>query len=191
MVSGSAMGYYGDRGAQLLDESAGPGSGFLAEVVEAWERSAAAVESLGIRLACARTSIVLAPHGLALARMQTITKFGLGGPLGGGHQYWSWITLDDEVRALRFLIDNEIEGPVNMATPNPVRQRDFATTLADALHRPSFLPAPRFAIRMVLGEMGDALLLDSTRLVPAVLAGAGFEFDSLDLEAAFSSIYPD
>lgn len=190
-VSGSAMGYYGDRGDELLAESSGPGSGFLADVAQAWERSAAGVEPLGVRLACARTSIVLSPDGVALRRMKTITKFGLGGPLGGGRQFWSWITLDDQVRALRLLIETDIEGPVNLATPNPVRQGDFAASLAAALHRPAIVPAPRFAIRAALGEMGEALLLDSTRLEPTVLDAAGFRFESPDLESAFASMFPD
>jgi uncharacterized protein (TIGR01777 family) len=188
-VSGSAVGYYGDRGDEVLAEDAPPGTGFLAEVAGAWERAAQPISALGIRLACARTSIVLSPEGGALARMRLITKFFLGGPLGGGEQYWSWITLDDEVRALRLLLDADIEGPVNLAAPEPVRQRAFAKALAEVLHRPAVLPAPGFAIRAALGEMGDALLLDSQRVVPGVLTDAGFVFGAPDLATALQSLF--
>ena len=118
--------------------------------------------------------------------MRTITRAGLGGPLGSGRQFWSWITLRDEVAALRFLIDSDVEGPVNLATTDAVRQRQFAKQLAAALGRPAVIPAPGFAIRTALGEMGRALLLDSTRLDPRVLVKAGFSFESADLDAAFS-----
>lgn len=189
-VSGSAMGYYGDRGSDVLSESAAAGSGFLAEVTQAWEAAAEPIAGLGVRLSFARTSIVLSPDGGALQRMKWITRFGLGGPLGDGQQYWSWITLSDQVRALRFMIDADLEGPVNLAAPGAVPQRTFAKELATALHRPAVIPAPGFAIRAVLGEMGDALLLDSTRLAPDALAAAGFVFDSPDVVSAFGSLFP-
>jgi len=190
-VSGSAVGYYGDRGDEVLTEADGPGGGFLAEVALAWEQAARPVAALGVRLTHPRTSIVLAADGGALPRMKLLTQLGLGGPLGGGEQYWSWITLADEVRALRLLLDSEIEGPVNMAAPEPVRQRSFATALADALHRPAFVPGPAFAIRAALGEMGETLLLDSTRVAPGVLTEAGFAFDSPDLPSALVSLFGD
>ena len=186
VVSGSAMGYYGNRGEEVLTESAAAGTGFLADVTRAWEGAAAPITDSGIRLCLARTSIVLATEGGALPRMRTITRAGLGGPLGNGRQFWSWITLPDEVAALRFLIDNDVEGPVNLATTDAVRQRQFAKQLAAALGRPAVIPAPGFAIRTALGEMGRALLLDSTRLEPRVLVKAGFSFESADLDAAFS-----
>lgn len=188
VVSGSAMGAYGSRGDELLPETASRGEGFLADVVDAWE-SAARPIAAHARLAYARTSLVLSPDGGALEKMATITRLGGGGPLGDGRQFWSWITLDDEVRALRHLIEAEVEGPVNLATPNPVRQREFADTLAAVLHRPSFLPAPKFAIRAALGEMGQALLLDSARLVPEVLAGTGFEWRSPELAPALAELF--
>jgi len=185
VVSGSAMGYYGDRGDEVLTESAAAGTGFLADVTRAWEEAAAPIADHRVRLCTARTSIVLATEGGALPRMRTITRVGLGGALGSGRQFWSWITLDDEVAALRFLIDNEVEGPVNIATSNAVRQREFAKRLGAALGRPAIVPAPGVAIRTALGEMGRALLLDSTRLEPRVLLEAGFAFESPDLGAAF------
>jgi uncharacterized protein (TIGR01777 family) len=186
VVSGSAMGYYGNRGEEVLTESAAPGTGFLADVTRAWEDAAVPIADHGIRLCLARTSIVLATEGGALPRMRTITRAGLGGPLGSGRQFWSWITLRDEVAALRFLIDSDVEGPVNLATTDAVRQRQFAKQFAAALGRPAVIPAPGFAIRTALGEMGRALLLDSTRLEPRVLVKAGFSFESVDLDAAFS-----
>lgn len=191
VVSGSAMGYYGNRGDELLDESASAGTGFLADVTSAWERAAAPIAAAGVRLCLARTSIVLSPDGGALPRMRAITRAGLGGPLGSGRQYWSWITLDDEIAALRFLIDAEVEGPVNLATPEPVRQREFAEHLGRALGRPSFVPAPRAAIRAGLGEMGRALLLDSVRLEPRVLVDEGFRFATPGLAAAFDALLRD
>ena len=186
VVSGSAMGYYGNRGEEVLTESAAAGTGFLADVTRTWEGAAAPIADGGIRLCLARTSIVLATEGGALPRMRTITRAGLGGPLGSGRQFWSWITLRDEVAALRFLIDSDVEGPVNLATTDAVRQRQFAKQLAAALGRPAVIPAPGFAIRTALGEMGRALLLDSTRLEPRVLVKAGFSFESADLDAAFN-----
>jgi hypothetical protein len=191
VVSGSAMGYYGDRGDEVLDESASPGVGFLADVTRAWEDAARPIADVGIRLCFARTSIVLAATGGALPRMRTITRAGLGGALGSGRQFWSWITLADELAALRFLIDADVEGPVNIATADPVRQRDFAKDLASALGRPAVVPAPAIAIRAALGEMGRALLLDSTRLEPRALVEAGFSFGSPDLGVAFGSLLGD
>ena len=121
--------------------------------------------------------------------MRSITRWGLGGPLGSGRQFWSWVTLDDEVRALRFLIDSEIEGPANIAAPGPVRQGDFARLLAAALDRPSVVPAPGFAIRAALGEMGRELLLDSVRVRAGVLESAGFEFEFGELADAFDAMF--
>lgn len=190
-VSGSAVGYYGDRGDELLTEDASPGTGFLADVARRWEAAAAPVTALGIRLAYARTSIVLAPDGGALDKLVTLTKLGLGGPLGGGAQYWSWITIDDEVRALRHLIDTDVEGPVNLAAPTAVPQREFAEVLGDVLHRPTVLPTPAFALRAVLGQMGDELLLDSLRVVPGALDRSGFEFGHPVLKDALESVLSD
>jgi uncharacterized protein (TIGR01777 family) len=191
VVSGSAMGYYGDRGDELLDESAARGVGFLADVTAAWEDAALPIADLGVRLCLARTSIVLAAEGGAFPRIRALTRAGLGGPLASGRQFWSWITLADEIAALRFLIESDVEGPVNLATSDPVRQRDFAKELASALRRPAVVPAPAFAIRGALGEMGKALLLDSTRLEPRVLGEVGFSFGSPSLGAALDKLLRD
>ena len=188
VVSGSAMGYYGDRGDEVLDESAAQGVGFLADVTGAWEDAARPVADLGVRLCLARTSIVLASTGGALPRMRAITRAGVGGALGNGRQFWSWITLADEIAALRFMIESDIEGPVNLATNAPVRQREFAKELGSVLGRPAIVPAPAVAIRGVLGEMGRALLLDSTRLEPSALTRAGFSFGSPGLEGALGDV---
>ncbi len=176
-VSGSAIGFYGSRGDDELTERSLPGDGFLAEVCKRWELAAVPVTDAGVRLVRIRTGLVVGPGAEALRRMVRITKLGAGGPLGRGQQWWSWISLDDEVRAIRHLIDAEgLAGPVNLTAPNPLRQRDFQRALSTALRRPSFMPAPRFAIRAALGEMGQALLLDSTRVLPDVLVDSGFGF---------------
>ncbi len=186
-VCGSAVGYYGSRGADVLTESEPAGSTFLAEVTVAWEQAAAPIAAAGSRLTFARTSIVLGDGG-ALPRKRLLTKLLAGGPLGSGRQYWSWITLEDELRAIEHLLTHDIEGPVNLGSPNPVPQRDFARALGRVLGRPTVMPAPAFAIRAALGEMGQALLLDSARMAPAVLESTGFEFTHPDLEAALSAV---
>ena len=187
-VCGSAMGYYGNAGDTWVDEQAPQGSTFLADLVGQWEGAAGPARDAGVRLNFARTSLVLDSDDGALPRMRMITRLLLGGPLGPGTQYWSWITLDDQVRALRHLIDSEIEGPVNLATPNPVTQREFAKTLGRVFRRPALLPAPSFAIRLALGEMGQGLLLDSARLDVAKLVESGFEFGHAELEPALRSL---
>ncbi|MDG2113383.1 MAG: TIGR01777 family oxidoreductase [Actinomycetota bacterium] len=188
-VCASAMGFYGDQGDSWLHEGSAGGSSFLAGLCVAWEGAAHGVEASGVRLALARTSMVLDPSGGALPRMALITRLCAGGRLGSGRQYWSWITLHDEVRALRHLIDSEFEGPVNLAAPNPAPQLQFAKTLARVLRRPAVLPAPGFAIRLVLGQMGQELLLDSTRLEPRALLESGFEFGHVALEPALRWLY--
>lgn len=187
-VGGSAMGFYGSRGDEVLTETSPSGSGFLARLVVDWEAAAAPIAEQGVRVSFARTSLVLGGDGGALPRLRRITKLGAGGPLGNGRQWMSWITLDDEVAALRFMIDHELEGPVNLASPNPVRQREFASVLGGVLRRPTVLPAPAFAIKLVLGEMGESLLLGSTRLAPAALESSGFDFGHRELEPALRSV---
>lgn len=186
-VCGSAVGYYGSRGADVLTESEPAGSTFLAEVTEAWEQAASPIAEAGSRLTFARTSIVLGDGG-ALPRMKLLTKLLAGGPLGSGRQYWSWITLEDELRAIEHLMESDIEGPVNLGSPHPVPQREFARSLGRALGRPTVMPAPGFAIKAVLGEMGQALLLDSARMAPAALEASGFVFEHPDLETALAAV---
>ena len=186
-VCGSAIGFYGNRGDEELTERSLPGDGFLAEVCMRWERAAVPISDAGVRLVRIRTGLVVGPGAEAIDRMAKITRLGAGGPLGTGRQWWSWISLDDEVRAIRHLIDSDVSGAFNLTAPNPVRQRDFQRALSASLRRPSFMPAPRFAIRAALGEMGQSLLLDSTRVMPDALTEDGFEFHHADLPGAVAS----
>lgn len=186
-VCGSAIGFYGDRGEEELTERSLPGDGFLADVCMRWERAAVPIPDAGVRLVRIRTGLVVGPGAEAIERMARITRLGAGGPLGDGRQWWSWISLDDEVRAIRHLIDSDASGAFNLTSPNPVRQRDFQRALSAALRRPSFMPAPRFAIRAALGEMGQALLLDSTRVLPDALSEDGFEFAQPQLADALTT----
>lgn len=183
LVSGSAMGYYGDRGDEWLSEDSAAGAGFLADVVIKWEGAADAARAAGIRVAHPRTSLVMSPSGGAFGRLLPLVRLGLGGPLGSGQQWWSWITMPDQVRAITFLIDTDVSGPVNLASAQPLRQREVVAALGRAAHRPTLLPAPAFALRLALGEFaGD--ILASARLQPAVLTAAGFTFEHPDFEAA-------
>jgi uncharacterized protein (TIGR01777 family) len=184
LVSGSAIGVYSDRGEQELPETAPPGTGFLAEVVLAWEAEAQRAAAAGIRVVTARTGLVMARHGGAFGRLLTLARFGLAGPMGSGRQWWSWITLDDEIGALTFLLESDAEdGPVNLTAPDPRRQADLVRVLAGRLHRPSLLPTPAFALRAVLGEFAQELTA-SQRVVPQRLLDAGFAFGQRDLDSA-------
>lgn len=185
-VCGSAIGFYGNRGEEELTERSLPGEGFLSEVCMRWERAAVPIPDAGVRLVRIRTGLVVGSGADAIDRMATITRLGAGGPLGGGRQWWSWISLDDEVRAIRHLIDSDASGAFNLTAPHPVRQRDFQRALSAALRRPSLMPAPRFAIRAALGEMGQALLLDSTRVLPDALVDDGFRFEHPELAGALA-----
>lgn len=190
LVSGSAVGFYGDRGDEQLTEQSGPGTGFLTDVVVAWEAAAQRVEPAGIRLAKIRSGIVLDRDGGALAKMASIAKLGLLGKLGSGKQWMSWVALADHVRAIRFLIDTEITGPVNVTAPTPVTNAVFTKTLGRVLHRPTVIPVPRFGPKILLGaELAEALLLEGQRVMPEVLLEAGFEFRYDDLETALRSIF--
>jgi len=173
MVSMSASGWYGDRGDEVLDEDARPGTGFLAETARAWEAAAEPARRAGLRVVHPRAGMVLSPRGGALVRLLTPFRLGLGGPLGDGRQWWSWIALDDLAAVLvRLLGDESFAGPVNV-TGDSLRQRDFAAVLGRVLGRPAILPAPAFALRLALGEMADGLLLSSQRMVPGRLDRAG------------------
>lgn len=185
-VSGSAIGYYGDRGADVLTEESGLGEGFLAHVCRDWEAATWRAQQAGASVALARTGIVLSPSGGAMARMMPLAKFGLAGPLGSGKQFWAWITLHDHVRALMFLIDHpHIVGPVNLGVPTPDQQADVVKALGEELRRPAVLPAPTIALRVALGEMaGD--ILGSQRALPNVLIEAGFSWDHAELDAAMA-----
>jgi uncharacterized protein len=184
LVSGSAIGYYGERGDEPLVETAPPGSGFLTEVVLAWEKEAQRAAEAGLRVCTVRTGLVMSRSGGAFGRLLPLVRLGAGGPLGSGRQWWSWITLDDEVAALAFLLENDaVSGPVNLTSPDPHRQWDLVRALARRVHRPALLPAPAFALRMVLGEFSQELTV-SQRVLPERLLDAGFSFGHPDLDSA-------
>lgn len=183
-VSGSAVGYYGDRGEEVLTESSDPGSGFISELVQAWERATEPAREAGAPVAYARTGIVLSRQGGALEPLLRMIRFGVGGPFGRGRAWWPWITLNDHVRAVTFLLQNPgITGPVNLASSGEARQGQVVKALAAAMHRPALLPVPPPALRIVLGEFaGD--VLSSQRMRPGVLLESGFTFEQSDLETA-------
>lgn len=183
LVSGSAIGVYGDRGEEQLTEDSETGEGFLADVVRAWEAATAPAQEAGLRVAHARTGLVLTPDGGALKRVLPLARFGMAGPLGTGRQYWSWITLHDEIRALAHLIDQDIAGPVNLVSTHPLPQAQVMKALGAQLSRPSLLPVPALALKVALGEFaGDVLA--SARILPSVLTASGFVFDHDTIESA-------
>jgi uncharacterized protein (TIGR01777 family) len=186
LLSASASGWYGDRGDEPLAETSGPGTGFLAGLARAWEGAAAPAAAAGIRVAHPRTGVVLAPHGGALAKLLPLFRLGLGGPLGSGAQWWSWITLDDLLASFVHAIGHaDVRGPFNAATPSPLTNAGFTRALGRALRRPAWLPAPAFALRLALGrDLADEALLSSQRLVPALLERTGFRFGDPELEPA-------
>jgi hypothetical protein len=185
LVSASAIGYYGHRGSEALTEDSPPGTGFLAEVARAWEAAADPARAAGIRVVHPRLGIILAGQGGALPQMLRPFRLGLGGPIGGGRQYWSWIALADVIRVVELVLAVEsFAGPVNAVAPAPVTNREFARALGRALARPTLVPLPAPAVRLLMGEMGQALLLDSARVLPRRLERAGFRFRHPDLASA-------
>ncbi|CAN5412671.1 TIGR01777 family oxidoreductase [soil metagenome] len=189
MLSGSAVGYYGDSDDRELDETAPAGHDFLAQVCSAWEAATAVAEEAGARVAHLRTGMVLAGKGGALGKLLPLFKFGVGGRFGSGRQWQSWISLPDEVAAIRHLLTADVRGPVNLTAPNPVTNREFTSTLGKVLHRPSLIPVPSFAPKLLLGgELVDGLLLSGQRVVPKVLQGSGFTFQHETLEQALHAV---
>jgi uncharacterized protein (TIGR01777 family) len=186
LVSGSAVGYYGDRGDEVLTESSRPGSDFLADVCTAWEGATAPAKEAGIRVAHIRTGIVLSGRGGVLPKMLLPFKFGVGGKLGSGRQWVSWIALEDEVGAIVHLLgDDSLSGPFNLTAPNPVTNADLTKAIGAALHRPALIPAPAFALKAALGpEMANELLLVSQRALPTRLLDSGFTFRRPELAEA-------
>jgi len=185
MVSASAVGYYGDRGDELLTEASPPGRGFLPEVAVAWEEGTRPAAAAGVRTASLRIGLLLTPEGGLLQRMLPPFRLGLGGPLGDGTQWMSWIAAEDLVEAfLHTLTRDEVCGAVNAVGPGPVRNADFARTLGRVLHRPASIPVPAFALRLAFGEMADEAILASARVVPGVLQATGFTFKYPTLEPA-------
>lgn len=189
LVCASAIGYYGDRGTRVVDEDAGAGDGFLADVCQGWEAAADPAREAGIRVVHTRFGIILSPEGGALRKMLLPFKLGLGGRLGSGDQYWSWIALDDTVRAIEHVLaDERAVGPVNVVSPDPVTNAEFTRTLGRVLSRPTVFPLPAFAARLALGEMADEMLLASQRVRPSVLQAGGFAWELPELEPALAHL---
>jgi hypothetical protein len=185
LVSASAIGFYGSRGETTLDEGSSPGTGFLPDVCREWEAATRPASDRGIRVVNLRIGVVLSPRGGMLAKVLLPFRFGLGGIVGDGKQYLSWIALDDLVSAIEHCIANDgLRGPVNGVGPRPATNREFTRALGRVLSRPTLFPMPAFAARLAFGEMGEELLLGSMRVVPGRLLGSGFTFRYPDLEAA-------
>jgi uncharacterized protein (TIGR01777 family) len=190
LVSGSALGYYGSRGDERLNEQSGPGQGFLVDLVQDWEAATAPAEEAGIRVAHIRTGIVQSPTGGALKRQLPLFRLGLGGRLAAGRQYWSWIALEDEVGAIiHVLLTDALSGPVNLTAPHPVTNAEYTTTLGRVLHRPTLLPVPRFALALALGgELADEALVGGARVFPDKLEQSGYRFQHPELQETFESL---
>jgi uncharacterized protein len=189
LISASAVGFYGSRAEEELDESSAHGAGFLAEVCVEWERQAFAAEALGVRVAAIRTGVALDPRGGALQKMLPPFRFGVGGRLGSGKQWTPWIHLDDLVGIYVFALENAVSGPLNGTAPNPVINADFTRALAKALHRPAIFPVPKLALKIVFGEMAD-VLFDSQRVLPKRTEAAGFRFRFPLLNPALQQLFP-
>jgi uncharacterized protein len=189
LVSASAIGYYGNRGEEVLTEASQAGDDFLSAVAKEWELEAAKGEALGIRVVRARFGVILAKEGGALSQMARPFRLGLGGRIGSGKQWMSWVSLDDVVEVVRMALENgDVRGALNVVAPEPVRNAEFTGALAKALHRPALFPAPAFALRLMLGEMADALLLSSQRVVPGQLEKLGYKFRNANLTSTLVSL---
>lgn len=189
MVCASAVGYYGDRGDELLTEESPPGKGFLGDVCQEWEKAAKPAEARDVRVVKLRIGVVLSPKGGALARMLPPFRMGVGGKIGSGDQYMSWVHIDDLVGILTHALEADtLRGPVNATSPNPVTNGEFTKALGNALSRPTFLPLPAFAAQLAFGEMARELLLASQRVVPAKLLGHGFVFRFPEIKGALRDV---
>jgi hypothetical protein len=190
LVSASAVGFYGNRGDEILTEESKSGNDFLGNLTKDWEAAALRAEQFATRVVLARFGIILASQGGALPEMMLPFKFGVGGRIGDGQQWMSWVTLEDVVAILRLaLIKRELRGPINVVAPEPVRNADFVKELAKAMHRPAIFPAPAVALRLAMGEMADALLLSSQRAVPQKLTREGYSFASHNLRDALETVF--
>jgi uncharacterized protein (TIGR01777 family) len=188
LLSGSAVGFYGDGGEAELTEASPRGRGFLSDVVVAWEEATRPAEEAGIRTVHLRTGVVLSPEGGAMGKVLPLFKLGLGGPIGRGREWWPWISLEDEVGAIVHLLEADVHGPVNLTAPNPVRTGEYAKAIGRALHRPAVLPVPKLGPQLLLGkELADALLGQSQRVVPTRLLESGYEFRFPDLDGALAA----
>lgn len=189
LVSASAVGIYGDRGDEILTEESITGTDFLSDLARDWEAEALKAEALGIRVVLARFGIILAKRGGALPQMMRPFQFGIGGKLGSGQQWMSWVTLKDVIGILRMAIENSaMRGPVNVVAPEPMRNAEFTKILAGVMHRPAIFSAPAFALRIAMGEMADALLLSSQRALPQRLEKFGYQFQDQELAGALTKI---
>jgi uncharacterized protein (TIGR01777 family) len=188
MVAASAVGYYGDRSDETLTEDSAPGSGFLPDVCSAWEAATSAAAEAGIRVVNLRLGVVLSADGGALSTMLRPFRLGLGGPMGSGRQYLSWIHIDDLTRVIKHTIERDLTGPVNATSPHPVPNAEFAMALGSALRRPAFMRMPTAAVKAAFGQMGEDLLLASARVQPAKLQQAGFEFEYPEIAGALQSL---
>ena len=183
-MSGSAIGYYGDRGIESIDESSSKGDGFLSETCSQWEQATLVAKESGIRVSHLRSGIVISPLGGALAKLLPPTKMGGGGPVGGGRQIQSWISLDDEIYAIHHLLMQDTsQGAYNLTSPNSVSQKEFAKILGSVLRRPSFMPLPKFALQLMFGEMGKVLIIEGQDVKPTRLQESGFTFTYSHLES--------
>lgn len=185
LICASAIGYYGRRGDEILDEQSAPGTGFLPEVCVEWEAACQPARDAGIRVANLRFGVILSPKGGALEKMLTPFKMCMGGKVGSGDQYWSWVSIDDAAGAIyHALMTPTLTGPVNAVAPNPVTNAEFTKTLGKVLSRPTIVPMPAFAARLALGEMADDLLIGSTRVIPKRLLETDYDFRQPELEGA-------
>jgi uncharacterized protein (TIGR01777 family) len=187
LVSASAMGYYGSRGDEVLTESSAPGSDYLAKVCVDWEKAAQEAEKVGVRVVRLRTGIVLDARGGALAKMLPPFKMGVGGKIGSGRQWMSWIHAEDLVGMIRFALNNQVSGPVNGVSPNPVTNADFTRALGAVLKRPAIVPVPALALKLAFGEMSE-VLLGSQRVAPKVAEASGYRFQFTDVGAALADV---
>jgi uncharacterized protein (TIGR01777 family) len=189
LLCASATGFYGNRGDELLTEESQPGDDFLSILAKDWEAEARKAEAIGIRVVLVRFGIILARHGGALPPMMLAFRFFAGGKIASGQQWMSWISLQDVIEILRFALERgEVRGPLNVVSPQPVQNAEFTKTLASAMHRPALFPAPAFALRLALGEMADALLLSSQRVLPKKLESLGYRFLHADLKSALGAV---
>ena len=189
LITASAIGYYGDRGEETLTEESGPGTNFLAGLCRQWEAATGAAAQAGIRTVQVRIGVMLSTKGGALPKMLTPFKLGLGGRIGSGRQYLSWISIDDVVGGILYALNaGQVRGPVNATAPNPATNSEFTRSLAEVLHRPAIFPMPTFAVRALFGQMGDELLLASARVLPSKLQVSGYQFRRPELKTALMSL---
>jgi uncharacterized protein (TIGR01777 family) len=188
-ISASAIGFYGNRKDEPVDETSAPGKGILAEICTAWEAESEKAKDFGARVVMPRIGIVLSKDGGAIKEMLTPFKLGVGGRIGSGEQFMSWIAMDDLIRIIHFALENEnLEGVVNATAPNPVTNTEFTKTFGKVLHRPTILPMPEFVIKLIFGEKGEVLLLEGQKVLPKRLQDAGFEFKFENLENAMRNV---